>query len=362
MSERTERLVASTIDFAIVHTTLGGVVEEWSGAAERVLGYTADEAVGLSLSRLFTPDDLRLGLDLNEIAVAVSTGRSEDDRWHVRKDGSRFWASGVLTLVTDAHGEPTGLCKVLRDKTDTRTQVQRLENLVAGLRQELDAERRTISTLAHEMRNPLMPLVSALALLQRADTRGATAEKAGRILTNQVGVLKRLVNDLSALGHGATGVVPSATPESVELNAVLSETVESLRASAELKRLQLHLLLPPARIEIAADPARLVQMLLNLLNNAIKYTPEGGRVAVSLTIEAGLAVIRIEDDGIGIAADVLPRIFELFTREGRATDVEGKGVGLAVVQQLAEAHGGFVEARSPGPGKGAVFTLRLPLR
>lgn len=360
MSDRTGLLLASTVDFAVIHTSVAGVIEAWSGAAERVLGFAADEAIGSSLSRFFTPEDIRLGLDSHEIAVALSQGRSEDDRWHVRKDGSRFWASGVLTLLKSPDGEPVGLCKVLRDKTDVRTQIQMLENQVAALKAELDAQRGTINTLAHEMRNPLMPILSALALLQRPDASGEITQKAGRILTNQAGVLKRLVNDLSAVGAGPDAGL-ALVLETVNLNATLSETVDGLRDAALAKRQQLSLVLPPADIEIAADPARLQQMLLNLLNNALKYTPAGGHVDVSVTVEAEMAVVRVEDDGVGIAPDVLPRIFELFTREGRQPEVDGQGVGLAIVKRLATAHGGMVEARSPGHDKGAIFSLRIPL-
>src|ERR1700712_1626867 len=164
MTDRTLSWAASTIDFAVIHATVDGVIQEWSGAAERILGYTSEEALGMSLSRFFTEDDIRLGLDANEIAVALSQGRSEDDRWHVRKNGSSFWASGVLTLLRDDDGRPLGLCKVLRDKTDVRTQIESLENRVTSAKADLDARHRQISLLVHEFRNPLLPMNAAIAL------------------------------------------------------------------------------------------------------------------------------------------------------------------------------------------------------
>jgi hypothetical protein len=121
------------------------------------------------------------------------------------------------------------------------------------------------------------------------------------------------------------------------------------------------LVLPASAIIVKADPPRLQQMLLNLLNNAMKYTGNGGHIDVSATVEADMALVRIDDDGVGISSQILPQIFELFTREGRQPEIDGQGVGLAVVKHLATAHGGFVEARSPGTNKGASFNLRIPI-
>lgn len=357
-AELTSLFLESTDDVVVIQTTVDGTIREWLGGAEHVLGFSAEEAVGQSLSLFFNDEDKSRGLDAHEIAVAVEQGRAEDDRWHVRKDGSAFWASGVLTAVKADDGTVIGLCKLLRDRTDVKTQIQTLENLVGRLRSDLDAERKTVSTLAHELRNPMMPIVSALALLQRPDP--AYTAKATKILVNQVGVLKRLVDDLTAVGDDAT-TVPRLNLERVNLGAALRDLVDGLEESARASGRQLSLVLPTTDIWISADPARLQQMLLNLLNNALKYTRPGGRISVNATVEDALAVVRVDDDGVGISAEVLPRIFELFTREGRQPEVDGSGVGLAVVKQLAAAHGGFVEARSAGHDNGASFSLRLPL-
>ena len=359
-AERTQRFLDATTDFAVIHASLDGVVQAWDGAAERVLGFTDAEARGMSLSVLFTPEDRDRGLDRNEIAVAISRGRSEDDRWHVRKDGSRFWASGVLTLVYGDDGQPHALCKVLRDKTDMRTQLEALENQVDSLKTQLESERKSVRSLAHELRNPMMPIVSALALLGRRDATSQMLAKAGEILANQFGMLRRLIEDLSGVAEGATAAL-DLTLEPVNLSTTLARLVDSVLDEATSRRLRLALVLPDSAIEVAADPSRLQQMLLNLLNNALKYSRDGGRIDVSATIEADMAVVRVEDNGVGIAAEMLPKIFDLFTRENRHADIDGQGVGLAVVKQLATAHGGFVEGRSQGHDKGASFSLRIPI-
>jgi PAS domain S-box-containing protein len=358
--EATRRFLESTTDFAVIHCSLDGEIQAWSGAAERLLGFTPDEAVGMSLSAFFTEEDRQRGLDVHEIAVARSQGRSEDDRWHLRKDGSRFWASGVLGLVrADADGPPVGLCKVLRDKTDVRTQIEALENKVVALKASLTSEREGVSALAHELRNPLMPIMSALELLQRSPAQ-LVSDRALKILGNQVALLKRLLDDLGAIGTDAASN-PRLSIRVVNLNALLTELIESLQEAARSSGRTLSLVLPPHDIRIAADPERLQQMLLNLLSNALKYTEDDGRVDVAASIEGSMAVIRVDDDGVGISARMLPHIFELFTREGRQPDIGGAGVGLAIVKELADAHGGSVEARSAGHNKGAKFSLRIPL-
>jgi two-component system CheB/CheR fusion protein len=353
------RFLETTPDYALILTSPDGIIREWLGAAERVIGYPAAEARGRSLSILFTEDDLARGLDAHEIAVAHAQGRSEDDRWHVRKDGSRFWASGVLTSLRGDDGSVIGLCKVLRDKTDVRIQLQGLENSVRTRDEALAQRAAFMSSIAHELRNPLMPIVSALGLLQRPDAAHLTG-KAVKILDHQVAILRRLVDDLNKGTLDIDSPI-RLTMEPVDLQATLRLVTDSLGEAAAAKQQHLSLVLPPATIRVRADPQRLQQMLLNLVGNAIKYTPRGGHVDLSASVEADMAVIRIEDDGIGIAPDVLPRIFELFTREERQPDIEGQGIGLAVVKRLAALHGGYIEARSAGHDKGSVFGLRLPL-
>ena len=353
------------VDVAVIFFTPEAVVADWLGAAERLFGYTRDEALGLPFSFLFTEEDKGLGLDRQELALACASGRSEDDRWHVRKNGGRFWASGVLTAVRGPSSQPQGegeivvLCKIVRDRTDVKTQIVGLENQVAARNEAIKSRDRIATSVAHELLNPMMPIMSAVALLRKADDAAMRA-RACEIIERHVGVLKGLIDDLND-GARADGAQALLALERVSINDALRESGEGLRSSAEANGLSLKAVLPEPTIWIDADPLRLRQMLLNLIGNAIKYTPAGGHVALSATVEGDMAVIRVEDDGRGISPEVIPRIFELFTREERGVPVPGMGVGLAVVQDLARRHGGNAEVRSPGIGLGSIFALRLPL-
>jgi len=358
-------LLTGKVDVAVIFLTPDAIVADWLGGAERLFGYTKQEALGMPFSALFTEQDRALGLDQQELALVRSSGASEDDRWHVRKDGGRFWGSGVLTAVRGGGGKVQGdaavvaLCKIIRDRTDVRTQILALENQLAARTRDIERCDRTSHAVAHGLLNPMVPILSAVALLQKADDAVIRA-RACEIIQRQVGVLKGLVDDLN---EGARMVNAHAliTRERVSLNEALRTAADGLRSSAEGNGLLLRLVLPVQTLWISADPVRLQQMLLNLIANAIKYTPPGGHITLSATVEAEMALIRVADDGRGIAPDVIPHIFELFTREERGAPVPGLGVGLAVVQDLARRHGGGVEARSAGIGSGSLFALRLPL-
>jgi signal transduction histidine kinase len=173
--------------------------------------------------------------------------------------------------------------------------------------------------------------------------------------------MRRLLDDLfHATGVGVGKV--RLQIEAVVVQDALETAVSSVRPIVDQKGQELVLTLPSVPFSIEADPSRLQQMLLNLLGNASKFTPRGGHIDMSATVENAKAVIRVRDDGMGISPGILPHIFDLFTREETPEPIEGLGVGLAVVKELATLHGGGVEVRSPGTGKGSIFTLRLPLR
>jgi PAS domain S-box-containing protein len=349
-------------DYGVIRIGVGGAIESWLGAAPRMFGYSADEVVGRDFSILFVEEDLQLGLDRQEIAVATASGRSEDDRWHIRKDRSRFWGSGILQAVLDADGTPMGYCKILRDRSDWRTRTKALENEVEQLSADLRHRTEFIVTMVHELRNPLAPISAATHLLD-VSREPAAIQKATEVLKRQMGVLTRHLDDLYAASHSAV-VSMSLKTERLVVNAALAAAVNDEREAAAARQLDLRLVLPAGEIAIEADPQRFQQMMQNLLSNAIKYTPEGGRIVVSATVEATSVAIRVEDTGVGIAPEMLPRIFELFTREEQAPDAAapgGLGVGLAMVKKLADLHGGSVQARSLGKNRGSVFILRLPL-
>jgi signal transduction histidine kinase len=219
-----------------------------------------------------------------------------------------------------------------------------------------------LATLAHELRNPLAPVVTCARLLKRADGPEASSEWAVDVIDRQVRHMARLLDDLldaSRVTHDRLELRLSR----IDLHAPLGAAIEAVRPAMDGAGHHLDLDLHPGGLGVSGDPDRLTQIFSNVLHNAMKYTPAGGRIRVRTGIEGRDAVVVISDDGEGIAAAALPQVFEMFVQGHVAGERAqgGLGIGLALVRALVSLHGGRVEAHSDGPGRGSAFTIRLPL-
>ncbi|GAB6196769.1 hybrid sensor histidine kinase/response regulator [Lysobacter xanthus] len=218
-----------------------------------------------------------------------------------------------------------------------------------------------LALLSHELRNPLAPISSAAKLLQMAPGDSSVVERASGVIVRQVRHMKELVDDLMDVSRVTRGLVElERTP--VELRPVLDAAVEQVRPLIESRAHAFTLVAPTAPVVVDGDRTRLVQVVANLLNNAAKYTPTGGSIRLELSFDANEAIVRVRDDGLGIAPELLPHIFELFTQAERTPDRAqgGLGVGLALVRSVVQLHGGRVQAASAGEGHGSTFTVALP--
>jgi PAS domain S-box-containing protein len=346
-------LVDSVRDYAIFMLDVNGNVRSWNAGAQALKGYTAEEIMGRHFSAFYTPDDQAAGKPAAVLASARELGRTEQEGWRVRKDGSLFWANVVVTAMRDEHAELIGFAKVTRDMTDRR----RLEKLERSSRMMS----QFLAMLAHELRNPLAPMRNAVTLMQLEPTTSPTLRSARDILDRQLTHVTRLVDDLLDIGRLTTGKI-RLQREDVGVADLVARAVETARPLIEARRHTLSVELPPQPVHVEADPTRLSQIMQNLLVNAAKYTPDGGRVAVKVAAADGFVTISVSDNGRGIAQGDLQRIFELFAQGDNGTPNDsGLGVGLTLARSLAEMHGGRLDAESAGPGQGSTFLLRLPL-
>jgi PAS domain S-box-containing protein len=349
-------------EHAIALLDPGGRVSWWSPGAERIFDYPDDEILGQPSARLFTDEDNEKGLAEHEMAVAIEHGSAEDDRWMRRRDGSRFWATGVLATLHDADGSLLGFAKILRDRTDLKEQLETLRNHARVL--DLEGRRKDVflSTLSHELRNPLAPLANAVTIMRMSAPATPEVEYALKVVERQVELLRRLVDDLLDLSRIGAGKI-ELKRRRLPLHELVERAVEATRPLVAERKHRLEVLLPPAPIELDVDPDRVVQVFVNLLGNAAKYTPSGGTIWIKATLEGHEAVIRFEDTGVGIPTDMLPRIFDLFTQVESSQPLAqgGLGIGLALVKNLVAQHGGSVQVRSEGVGKGSEFCVRLPM-
>jgi PAS domain S-box-containing protein len=535
--ERLQTMIESVRDYAIFAVNQTGCVTTWNVGAERLFGYSETEIVGKSFTILYTAEDIQNGVPQLELTRALAEGRANDDRWHVRQDGTRFFANGSVTPMRDTTGSHIGFTKVARDVTDRkrandeiarllaseRQQSERMRQVAAAaltvnaslttesilgviteearkiigahwgissttaspnwqqdvrsvsvsdryagrvsitelpndsgifrlicrtntpvrlasgyleahptwgkltngderhlpmrgwlaapfvgrggqnlgvlqlsdrfegefteedeviliqlaliasvaienakLYQELrDADRRKdefLAILAHELRNPLAPLGNAMQLLQVANNEPRLVAQAANMMERQLEHMVRLVDDLLDLSRVTHGRI-DLRMEDVDLVEIVQSAAESSQQFIQDAGHTLTIKLPQGPVPVRADVMRLVQVLMNLLNNAAKYTMEHGLIELTLETNENQAIIRVTDNGIGIPLDMLSHIFEMFTQVAPTLERSqgGLGIGLTLVRTLVDMHGGSIEAYSAGVGQGSEFTVRLPL-
>jgi PAS domain S-box-containing protein len=349
----------SVDDYAIILLDPAGYVVSWNVGAQRILQYTAEEIVGHHFSRFFLPEDIQAGKPQHELKEATTRGVGQDENWLVRKDGTSLYGSGSTSCLRDT--ELRGFAKIFRDLTTQR----RLEEEASRRADELAAADRRkdefLAMLSHELRNPLAPVMNALQILRQSRLDDPVLQQASSVIERQVRHMTRLIDDLLDVTRINRGKV-QLRQEKIELGVVLQRAVETTKPLIESRNHHLSLSLPSEAIWLDADPARLEQVVSNLLSNAAKYTESGGRIWLAAAAHGRRAVITVRDNGVGISPDLLPRVFDLFTQADRTLDRAqgGLGIGLTLVKSLMEMHGGSAAAYSDGLGRGSMFTIEMP--
>ncbi|MEH6437526.1 PAS domain-containing sensor histidine kinase [Massilia sp. DD77] len=358
-----ELMLVKTRQYGVMFYDTALRITGWNQGAAFITGWTADQVLGKPTGILFVPEDCERKLDEHEARTAALVGVGEDERWHLRSDGSRFWASGVsVPLHRDENGQVTGFVKIFRDATHLRARTRFLENELKD-NVTRQAERDVfIGTIAHEMRNPLSPLRSAQQLLQMFSGDAERSRQPLAVMDRQLGFLEKLIEDLVDLTRVQSGKL-SISYEKTHLQVLLSEAVDSCRAAAQAHQISFHLSFPAVPIEVEVDSRRINQVFVNLINNAIKYNHPGGDVWLTATADQTHFVCYLKDNGKGIPPELQPKIFDVFTQAENtgAQRGEGLGIGLAVVKEIVSLHQGTVEVRSEGVGKGSEFIVRVPL-
>jgi PAS domain S-box-containing protein len=354
--ERFRLLVTSVKEYAIFMLDADGIVTSWNPGAEAIKGYGADEIIGKHFSLFYPPEDLATGKPARALEIARAEGRYMEEGERLRKDGSRFWASVVLTAVRDQSGAIVGFAKVTRDLTarkraeEERLRLARAEEAVR-LRDEF------LSIASHELKTPLTALHLQLQILGDAaglpEQVSRQLERATRNSARLVTLVETLL-DVVRITAGRFRL----TRERFELGAAIREAVYSLSGEATKARTPI-LIHEKHRMEGWWDRLRIEQAFTNLIANAIKYGA-GSPVDIGVDFDGRVARVTIADQGPGIAAADRERIFARFERAAPAEHFGGLGLGLYITRQIVEAHGGTVEVDSE-PGAGATFLVRLPL-
>lgn len=366
-----EMLVSSVRDYAIFMLDTAGRVQSWNLGAQRIKGYTASEIIGQHFSLFYPDDDRRAGKPETALKIAAQEGRYEDQGWRLRKDGKKFWADVIITAVRDQAGVLRGYSKVTRDMTRRREeeidrlQAQKLEadmlRANASRLAEIEKVKSDFLNLAsHELRGPVGIARGYLSLLldgslspEQFATHAATvAKKIDEIdlLVQKMLETARLEQDQLELER-----------QEVDVSAIVRQEVMTVQPLMSPKhRLDVDIQ-SDLELTVHADPVRLAVVVRNLLDNAIKYSPHGGTIAVRIAGGPDEVSVSVEDEGVGIKPEDMPKLFKQFTRL-RAAELQtvgGTGLGLYLSREIARRHGGELTAEST-PGAGSCFTMTLP--
>jgi hypothetical protein len=358
-------LVQSVRDYAIFMLDPTGHIATWNAGAERIKGYTAEEITGQHFSIFYPLEDKRAGKPARELEIAIRTGVYEEEGWRLRKDGSRFWASVVITTLRHPNGSLAGFAKVTRDLTEPRAAQERALESARRVAEAETANRikgEFLASMSHELRTPLNAIAGYTELMLMGVSGPLTPEqqqhleRIGRSQQHLLGIINDLLN-FSRLeaGHVVFDL------GSIALKDITASVVPMIAPQASAKRLSVSTVCDCTR-PAHADRMKVEQILLNLLSNAVKFTDEGGSIDVTCGSNASHTWLTVRDTGSGIPAEAFDRIFAPFVQVGRslATPKEGAGLGLSISRELARGMGGDLTVQSR-EGVGSAFTLTLPL-
>jgi PAS domain S-box-containing protein len=320
----------------------------------RLLGEKREGLISLPMSAVAHDEDRA---DVEALMKRLADGHIETfaaERRFVRRDGATIWVKLSVSVAKDTGADARRAVAVIEDITERK-------HAESDLREADRRKDEFLATLAHELRNPLAPIRNSLHIFRLAGVQDPTVARVTEMMERQVGHMVRMVDDLLEVSRISRGKI-ELRRERVELASVLRSAVDTSLPLIEAAKHRLHVQVPDDPLMMDADPVRLAQVFANLLNNAAKYTTEGGEITVRVHVEAGMAVVCVKDNGEGIPPQMLNRVFNMFTQVDTGSRAQGGlGIGLTLARTLVHLHGGTIEAFSEGKGEGCEFIVRLPL-
>ena len=356
-----ERLLAAIVDSsddAIVSKDLSSIVTSWNRGAERIFGYRAEEMVGQSIARLFPPDRLN---EEPAIIERITRGERVDhfETVRVRKDGTLLDVSLTISPIRNSKGVIVGASKIARDVTGQKAAMRKLAEANEQLKRADQLKVEFLATLSHELRTPLNAILGWIQILKEEPGEVGDALP---VIERNVRHQAQLIEDLLDMSRIETGKI-NLDIQKLDLPVVVAAAMDTVRPAVESKGLRMTSVFSSISGIVMGDKTRLQQIIWNLLTNAVKFTPKGGRIHVVIERVNSHVAVSVTDSGKGIGPEFIGQVFDRF-RQGDASTTRkhgGLGLGLSIAKNLAELHGGTLVASSPGEDKGATFTFRLPL-
>jgi PAS domain S-box-containing protein len=360
LGDQFELLVSSVVDYAIFMLDPSGHIVTWNEGAERIKGYRADEIIGRHFSVFYPDEDVRNRKPDWELEVAKREGHYEEEGWRIRQDGTRFWANVVITAMRDNTGRLRGFGKVTRDMTVRRQAEENLREHANRMAELEQTKAQFLNLASHELRGPLTVLRGYNSMLQDGTIPAEQIPAVARLLESKLAQMDKLIEQMLETARLEAETV-GGSGDTFELGAVAQEQVDVFRPLSDGHRVVMSA--GAASLVVLGDRTRIATVVANLLDNALKYSPAGGEVCVTVGKRDRMAFVSVRDEGLGIAHEHLPM---LFTRFGRLptednVSIPGTGLGLFLCREIALRHGGDIAVVSK-PGLGSEFTLTLPLR
>jgi PAS domain S-box-containing protein len=352
--ENFKLFVDSVTDYALYMMDKSGRIISWNAGAERIEGYKADEIIGKNFNIFYSVEDREAKKPEQELEIAASTGKYEEEKWRIKKDGSKFWASVVITALLDDQGLLRGYGEITRNLTAIKT-------LEEELRQAIKDRDEMIGVISHELKNPLTNMQLSTTLLLKILPKNPELEKARSIIGKinpSIERMNRLISDLLDVTRIEAKSL-KVDMGIVALDKITIDIADFFMPSLHEKNIQLKTNIPSDCREVLCDEDRTIQILSNLINNAIKFTDSGGHIFVNAKKIGNMVEISVEDTGKGISEKNLTHIFNRFWQEKNSAHI-GTGLGLAISKGLVEAQGGKMWVASQyEAGTTFYFTLRL---
>lgn len=358
-------LINALKEHAVLSLDPQGIVRTWNAASHSILGYAREDILGKSAEILYPQAAREAGDFQRKLERVRREGSLTDDRWMLRKDGTPFYASSVVTAIHNENGQLIGFSKIIRDATEERVAADTLRRAKEEAETANHAKDHFLAVLSHELRTPLTPILTAVHLLELRQDLPQYVVAQLEVIRRNAELEARLIDDLldiTGISRGKLAV--SFAP--VDLYALLESTLDMSRNDMQSKRLSLKTRFEASRSRLFADGARIQQVIWNLVRNAVKFTPEGGAIEVRVWNPGPTTIaVAVKDNGIGIEPEALPRIFSAFEQADASITQRfgglGLGLGLAIAHALVQKHEGSLTAESAGRHQGATFTLTLPL-
>lgn len=356
------QIIDSLQDYSIFTLDNNFIINSWSSGSVKIFGYETEEVIGENFNIIFTDEDLKNGIPQKEIQAAITEGRATDNRWHVTKDKSIFYASGLVFPLIGINGEMLGYVKILRDLTEGKKSEDSIKKYMKELEDLNSHKESVLAILSHDLRSPLSSIISTTKYLKNnfhkmdASAVKEMLELIYKSSTDELEMLDYLV-DWARIKYASEVF----SPAKIELIKYVEKVFETLKETASLKTINLHHEIEE-NTTVFADKKMLLSIIQNIVSNAIKHTEPGGKISISSKINEDKLVVQIKDTGIGMSKDIQKKLFtpQVKVLSEKRESNKGAGIGLLLVKGFLEKSGGEIWVESI-EGQGSTFYFTLPL-